>query len=213
MREVRKKSVAPIYATAGVCALYALIFPLYRLSDFLFFTAAAIAAYTAASRLFPGKTELVEEPARPVTTGDEKIDALLREGETAVAEMRRLQAAIAEPGIRQKIAALAEITDKIFKDALDDPADYPQIKRFADFYLPTTMKLLNAYDRFGKSGAAGENISQTLTRIDSALDTIAESCKKQFDALFQNQALDIETDIAVLETMLKKEGLTGTDFK
>jgi 5-bromo-4-chloroindolyl phosphate hydrolysis protein len=148
-----------------------------------------------------------------VTTGDEKIDALLREGETAVAEMRRLQASIADAGVKTKLAALIEITDKIFKDVLDDPSDYRQIRRFADFYLPTAMKLLNAYDRFGKSGAAGENISQTLTRIDGALDMLAESYQKQFDALFQNQALDLETDIAVLETMLKKEGLIGTDFK
>jgi 5-bromo-4-chloroindolyl phosphate hydrolysis protein len=213
MREVRKKSVAPSYITAGVCALYALIFPLYRLSDFLFFAAAALVAFNAASRLFPGKTELVEEPEEPVMTGDEKIDALLREGETAVAEMRRLQAAIADAGVKAKIAALIEITDKIFRDVLDDPAEDRQIKRFADFYLPTTMKLLIAYDRFGKSGAAGENISQTLARIDSALDAILESYRRQFDALFKNQALDIETDITVLEAMLKKEGLTGADFK
>ena len=90
---------------------------------------------------------------------------------------------------------------------MEDHGDYKQIRRFADFHLPTTIKLLHTYDRFGKSGVRGENIAGTMTRIDTALDTILESYKKFFDSLYANQALDIETDITVLETMLKNDRL------
>ncbi|NLB29725.1 MAG: hypothetical protein GX823_05815 [Clostridiales bacterium] len=210
MIEIRHKSAIPFYGAAAVWLLYALIFPLYRLPDFLIFLAAGLAAHFALSKIFPGTTELV---TAPVETGNEDINRLLREGETAVAEMARIRDAISEKDIKPKIDALIAVTDKIFKDVLDDPSDYRQIRRFADFYLPTTMKLLHAYERFGRTGAAGENIEGTLKRIDAALDQILESYDKQYDALFQNQALDIETDIAVLEQMLKKEGLTGSDFK
>lgn len=210
MIEIRHRSVIPFYGSAVVWLLYSLIFPLYRLPDFLIFLAAGLAAYFVLSKIFPGTVEQVQVP---VETGNADIDSLLREGETAVREMARIRDAISERDIKQKIDSLIDITDKIFKDVLEDPSDYRQIRRFADFYLPTTMKLLHAYERFGRTGAGGENIEGTLRRIDLALDQILESYNRQYDALFQNQALDIETDIAVLEQMLKKEGLTGSDFK
>ena len=210
MIEVRNKSVIPFYGTAAIWLLYALIFPLYRLPDYLIFLAVGLAAYFALAKVFPGTVEQVKVP---VTTGNEDIDSLLREGETAVSEMTRIRNAISERSVKLKINSLIDVTDKIFKDVLEDPGDYRQIRRFADFYLPTTMKLLHAYERFGSTGAAGEHIDGTLRRIDAALDQILDSYSRQYDALFQNQALDIETDITVLEQMLKKEGLTGSDFK
>ena len=162
--------------------------------------------------MFPGKTEYIEEPVEPERTGDEKIDALLADGERAVSEMQQLRESIGEARLKEKIGDIIVITNKIFKDVIEDPDDYSQIKRFSDFYLPTTIKLLHTYDRLGRSGTAGENITGTLARIDTALDTILDSYRKFFDSLFENQALDIETDIRVLESVLKKEGLTGKDF-
>ena len=86
------------------------------------------------------------------------------------------------------------------------------IKRFSSYFLPTTIKLLNAYDRMSDINVDGENISATKKRITDILDTTVAAYEKQYDALFANQALDIETDIIVLENMLKKEGLSGRDF-
>ena len=212
MREVKKKSVVPIYGIAVVWALYCLIFPLYKTVHFMLLACIAISVYVLLTVLFPGKTEKVEIPQEPERTGDEKIDALLAEGETAVLEMRRLNDTIMGDILKEKIDEIIFVTDKIFKDLLDDPDDYEQVKRFAGYHLPTTIKLLHAYDRFGSSGVTGENVTGTLERIDTALDMILESYKKLYDSLFENQALDIETDIRVLESMLKKEGLSGKDF-
>ena len=210
MLVVKHKSVVPYYGTAAALLLYALLLPLYRHFHYGIFIATGLAAFFVLSKLFPGTVEHIEQP---VTTGDADIDALLREGEIAVAEMTRIRGAVTEPDIKHKIDALIEVTDKIFKDVLEDNSDYRQIRRFAEFYLPTTMKLLHAYERFGSTGASGEHIDGTLQKIDAALDKIQDSYNRQYDALFRNQALDIETDITVLEQMLKKEGLSGPDFK
>ena len=86
------------------------------------------------------------------------------------------------------------------------------MRRFANYYLPTTLKLLNAYDRMAAQKISGENVSGSMQRISAMLDAAADAYRRQLDALFANQALDIETDITVLETMLKREGLSGGDF-
>jgi len=210
--ERKKKSVIPVYGVAAAWVLYCLFFPLYKTWHFVVVACLAILVYVVLAMIFPGKVEHIEIPAEPERSGDEKTDALLAEGEIAVAEMRRLSDLIPGAAIRSKLDEIISVTDKIFKNLLRDPDDYRQVKRFSDFYLPTTIKLLHAYDRFDQSGARGDNVSGTLERIDSTLDTILDSYRKFFDSLFENQALDIETDIIVLENMLKKEGLIGPDF-
>ena len=133
-----------------------------------------------------------------------------------MSEMGRLYASIENPEIKNKINELMRVSDKIVQDAIHDPSDVPQIRKFLDYYLPTTIKLLNAYDRMDEQGISGDNIDKTKQSISEMLDTAIEAFKKQLDSLFGNQALDIETDIDVMNTMLKREGLSGgtaNDFK
>ena len=213
MIEIKRKSIIPVYGVAAAWVLYCLIFPLFKTWHFIVLACLAALVYFVLSAIFPGKTEQIEVPGEPISTGDEKVDALLAEGDNAVGEMRRLRGSIPGEDVGVKLDDIITVTDKIFKNLLEHPGEYKQIKRFADFYLPTTIKLLHTYDRFGQSGAQGENISGTMERIDTALDTILDSYRKFFDSLFQHQALDIETDIRVLESMLKKEGLLSPDFE
>lgn len=142
-----------------------------------------------------------------------KIDPIIEEGNRALAEMGRLYGSIQDKEVRQKINEIMCITDKIMQDAIQDPADVPQIKKFMNYYLPTTIKLLNAYDRMGLQGIEGENVDKSMKNINEMLDTAIVAYKKRLDSLLANQALDIETDIAVLNTMLERDGLTGNkDF-
>ncbi|MDR1299692.1 MAG: 5-bromo-4-chloroindolyl phosphate hydrolysis family protein, partial [Oscillospiraceae bacterium] len=115
--------------------------------------------------------------------------------------------------VKSRIAEIAEITVKIFKDVIEDPADYAQIRRFADVFIPETLKILKAYTQLETSGAGGAGVEAAKSSAVNVLDTIIGSYKKQYDALFANQVIDIETDIKVLETMLKREGLTSGDFE
>ena len=213
MIEIKQKSIIPVYGVAGAWVLYCIFFPLYKTWHFIVLACAAALVYTVLSVIFPDKTKYIEIPVEHERTGDDRIDALLAEGDRAVTEMRRVYDTTQDKAVREKVGEIITVIDKIFKNLLDDPSDYSQVKRFADFYLPATIKLLHTYDRFGKNGTRGENITGTMERIDTALDTILVSYKKFFDSLFQNQALDIETDISVLENMLKREGLMNSDFK
>ena len=142
-----------------------------------------------------------------------EVDPIIQEGNRALSEMGRLYMSIKDPEVRKKINEIMRITDKIMQDAIADPKDIPQIKKFMNYYLPTTIKLLNAYDRMSSLGIEGENLDKSMKSINEMLDAAIVAYKKRLDALFENQALDIETDIEVMNTMLAREGLSGNkDF-
>ncbi len=155
----------------------------------------------------------VEQTPAKKSYGPE-IDPILQEGNRALSEMGRLYTSIKDPEIRKKINEIMRITDKIVQDAIQDPSDIPQIKKFMNYYLPTTIKLLNAYDRMSAQGIEGDNLNKSMNSINEMLDAAIVAYKKRLDSLFANQALDIETDIQVMNTMLAREGLIGEkDFQ
>lgn len=213
MKKVRKKhSVIPVYVVAATWLILAFVLPMYKLWALLVCLAASILTGTIAAKLCAPKTEEVpaEEPAaekEPEDPYSAEIQAIIDEGALAQKEMGRLYASINNREIRAKINQLMQISDKIVLDAKHDPADVPQIKKFLSYYLPTTIKLLNAYDRMDSQGIEGSNISGTKKNIEEMLDTAIEAYKKQLDSLFANQALDIDTDIQVMNAMLAREGL------
>ena len=148
-----------------------------------------------------------QKPAAKKSYGPE-VDPIIDEGNKALSEMGRLYMSIKDPEVRVKINEIMRVTDKIVQDAIADPSDIPKIKKFMNYYLPTTSKLLNAYDRMDSQGIEGENIDKTMKSINDMLDAAIVAYKKQLDSLFANQALDIETDIAVMNAMLDREGLS-----
>ena len=96
---------------------------------------------------------------------------------------------------------------------VDKPSKLPQLRKFLNYYLPTTLKLLNAYDRMDAAGVSGSNIDGTKGKIEDIMGTICKAFDKQLDALYGEEALDISTDITVLENMLAQEGLGDTPFQ
>ncbi len=211
-KEVRKKSVVPIYIVAVVCLLYALFFDLYKLWNFILLAVVLVLVYLIASKLFPGKKVIVDVPVEEQSTGNPEVDAVVREGKTAMKEMGRLYSSIDNPEVKKRIVEIMDISDKIVKNAVSDPKDIPNIKRFLNYYLPTTIKLLNAYDRMAIQGIEGENITGSIKRIEEMLDTVVASYKKQLDSLFADEAMDIETDIIVMDGLLRREGLKDKEF-
>ncbi len=158
-----------------------------------------------------------EKAAEPEAKEEEspyspEVQAIVKEGRVALKEMGRLYNSIPKPEIRSRINQLMAVSDQIVRDAMDDPEDVPQIRKFLDFYLPTTIRLLNAYDRMSAQEYAGENITGSMERIEEMLDTTIEAYKKQLDALFANQAANIQIDIDTMNTMLAREGLGGKGY-
>ena len=213
-----KRSVAPIYLAGAVWLIFALFFSLHQVWDYLLCGAVSIGVLIAGRAVFPDKTYEVpdpkpKEPEKPKTTGNPELDALGKERDRAVSEMRRLNDAIEDPKISRQIDHLEEVTRKIIDLVVAEPKKLPQIRKFMSYYLPTTLKILNSYDRMGSAGVDGENISTTKQKIEAMMDTIVTAYDKQLDALYGEEALDISTDITVMEQMLQQEGLSGSDGK
>ena len=124
-------------------------------------------------------------------------------------EIRELDDAIADPGVSERIVRIEGITAKIFRLVEEKPEKLPQIKSFMSYYLPTTLKLLRSYATFEKQGISGENIDSARRDIERILDTLSVGFAQQLDQLFSSEALDISSDIDVLESMLKKDGLSS----
>ena len=206
MKKIVHKSAIPLYAVAVTWLLYALLFPLYRLPHFLL-AAAAGAVVGIVARLFCRDT-VEEVPEEPKTTGNPELDKMIEDGKKAIAEMKRLDDNIADPTISAQIVRLQQLAGKIFAQVEQNPEKLPQIRKFMNYYLPTTLKILNAYDRMGEQGVAGENISSTMHKVEGMMDTIIKAFEKQLDNLFGAEAMDISTDMVVLESMMAREGLT-----
>lgn len=206
MKKIVHKPAAPIYAAAVVWILYALLFPLYRVGHFALCAVASAAVYLIARLFCRDVVEEVEE--KPEPTGNAELDKMISDGNLAIAEMKRLNESIKDEKISRQIDRLEEISGKIFDCVKASPEKLPQIRKFMNYYLPTTLKLLNAYDRMGSQGVSGENISGTMERVENMMGTIVTAFERQLDGLFGDQALDISTDITVLENMMAREGLS-----
>ena len=233
MAYVKKKSVLPVYLVGVTWLVWALFRPLYRPTHYIMAALVSAIVYYIAKMIWPDRgyemrdAEKAEpaakaqtqaqaaprpekkETKKPETTGNPEIDALIVERDRAVSEMRRLNDAIADPKISAQISQLERTTGKIIGAVVEKPAKLPQIRKFMNYYLPTTLKLLNAYDRMDATGVSGTNIDGTKGRIEDMMDTICKAFDKQLDALYGEEALDISTDITVLENMLAQEGLGG----
>lgn len=232
MAIVKKKSVAPFYAVAAVWLLWAVFGRLYTLGHILAAAAVSVVVFLVAKVIWPDRTWTTpepepvktktepepEQPAEPVkperkSTGNPEIDALIAERDRALSEMKRLNDSIEDPTISAQIERLETTTQKIIGVVVEKPEKLSQISRFLNYYLPTTLKLLNAYDRMDAAGVSGINIDGTKGKIEDMMETICKAFDKQLDALFGDEALDISADITVLEQMLQQEGLGDTPFQ
>lgn len=206
-------SVLPCYGAAAVWIAWAALRDLYRPGHFAFVAVLSLGAFLLLRAVC--KDEVMEtvvpdppkEEEKP--TGNAELDKMIAGGQKAISEMKRLDDAIEDEKISQDIRRLEAVSRKIFDQVKADPSKLPQIRRFMDYYLPTTLKLLNAYDRMDGAGIAGENVTGTKEKVENIMGTIVTAFEKQLDGLFGADAMDISTDISVLETMLAREGLAG----
>lgn len=212
MAKLVKKSPGPLYLAAAVWAVWALFAPLYAWWHFVLAAACSAAVWLLGRKLFPDRV-LVVPDEEPAVKDPEPEDPLLQERRRALSELRRLDDNIADEAISAQIRHMEKVTGRIFDLVAQDRSKLPQIRRFLNYYLPTTLKLLNSYDRMDRAGVEGTNIEGTKGRIGAMLDKICAAFDKQLDALFADEALDISTDITVLEQMLAQEGLGGIQLK
>ena len=225
MAKVVKKSVVPIYAVAVVWLLFGLFPPQDRPLHYAAAAGASLAVFLIAKAIWPDRSFETPETAKDSdpqaevppkaeekkapSTGNPELDALIQDRDRAVSEMRRLNDAIEDPTLSAQIDHLEEITKKIIAYVVEHPQKLSQIRKFMNYYLPTTLKILKAYARMEEQGIEGENIRSAKERIEGMMDKVVDGFEKQLDKLFQDDAMDIATDVQVLEQMLENEGLSG----
>ncbi|MDD3347057.1 5-bromo-4-chloroindolyl phosphate hydrolysis family protein [Oscillibacter sp.] len=215
-----RKSTVPFYAVAVLWIVSGALLPLYAPMHYGLLAAVSAAVFLAVNALCRGggvarTAEAAVEQAevkKEESTGDPALDKMLKDGRLAIAEMKRLDDNIADPGISADIVRLEQVSAKIFDEVKQDPKKLPQIRRFMDYYLPTTLKLLNSYDRMSTAGVSGQNIDTTLARVEGMMRTVVAAFEKQLDSLYGAEALDISTDITVLESMIVNANMYLSHF-
>lgn len=226
MKLVRKGSPAKFYITGAAALFYAANFPLYEVSHFIVFALVLVGVFLLSGRLFRGKKEFVpiepekpkvkEEPKKeekPSQTGNPEVDKIIDEGNRYLKKLRSANDAIPEETLSEDIARMEKASADIFRFVADHPEKAPQIRKFMNYYLPTTLKLLNSYQRLSAQSVRGENITSTMFNIAGMMHTVAAAFEKQLDALFTDEAMDVSADISVFETLLKQEGFVDEKEK
>ena len=206
MRAVTKKSALPIYAVGAVWLIWALLFPLYSATHYLLCAAISLLAYAILSKAIPDTVTYEKIPVQ--ATGYASADELLKAGDQYLRDISAVAAKIESPEVRAKAEKLGGTCQRIFDYVRQNPKSADSLRKFMNYYLPALQKLLTTYELMEEQGVEGENITASKARISQMLDTMDLAFLKQLDALFGDTALDIDTDITVMEGMLAGEGLT-----
>lgn len=157
------------------------------------------------------RKEAAARKAPPASRNDQ-VQSVLDRGNAFIREIRRCNDAIPGEEISGKIDRMETIVRKIFQRAEEHPEVVPELKKLMDYYLPMTVKLLNAYADMDAQPIAGETIQTSKQEIEETLDTLNLAFEKLLDTMFKNTAMDISSDITVLQTLLAQEGLTEDDL-
>lgn len=163
------------------------------------------------------KQEEVVETKRAQDAADaKKVDAqaqeVLNKGNEFIRQIRRCNDAIPGQEISDKISRMETLVRKIFDRVQTHPEVVSELKKLMDYYLPMTIKLLNAYADMDAQPIQGENIQASKREIEATLDTLNSAFEKLLDSIFKATALDVSSDITVLQTLLAQEGLTEDEF-
>ena len=149
------------------------------------------------------ETQAAQTPPAP-KEAEEGYSGILR-------KIRRANDDIADPVLSAKIDRSEEVTAKIFRAVEEDPQKRGKIDTFLNYYLPTTQKLLDSYAEFESAGVEGENLRQAKSRIEATMDAIVKGFEHQLDELYKADALDVDSDIRVMEHMLRRDTATTED--
>ena len=219
----KKRSVIPIYAIGAVWLLYA-----GKLDTFRGIVSCAVVSaivYGILRIVLRGKkTDTPEEapaaapepqPAKPEPQPQPEADKLppelqsvIYQGKTSIAKTRQLNDEIPDERMSAQIDLIERLTTQIFDCVKEHPEKLKQIRQFLNYYLPTTIKLMEQYVKLQNQSVKTENITDGMQKIEDLLDKVIVAFQRQLDALFESDVVDITADIRVMEQMMASEGLT-----
>ena len=230
-KKPKNRSVAPIYALGLTVLGYSLLFTLGSVGDYIKCALLAWVVYllvggivkkdrpaqeAQAQQAPPRKDPPKQEPSKQdppkqedKPAGDPELEALLRRGREAVRRIQELNDAIPDYRMSAKLKQIEILTSSILSEVEKKPDKRKSVRQFMDYYLPTTIKLLEQYVNLQEVGLPGENITTGMERIEAMLDKVIVAFQKQLDGLFARDVVDITADIQVMEQMMAQNGLTN----
>lgn len=203
--EKRTRPVLPIYLAALVWPVSALLLPAYRLSNLLIIAGLSLAAYGLGTKFCP--TRVIRKQV-PYATGSEDVDTMLSGISANLDKLHALNDAIPDPELSAAMTRMEKAGRSIAAAVEQAPDKARSIDRFARYYLPEVIKLMTTYANMEKNGVKGGNADQILTELRRNAATTAKAFENQLDALYSAEAMDISTDIEVLDGILKSQNLT-----
>ena len=217
-KKKNSKGLALSLLTGGaMLALYAVIFPFYRWHHYLIGVGIALLVGRVVAIMAQGLDVSKEAPAQQQQviprTGDAAVDSLVDKGQEMLKEIRGVNEQIPDEKLSAQMDQLDDVANRIFRTVADQPAKAPQIRRFMDYYLPTTLKMLQGYRKMDERHVSGAEADATRSQIRQAMDVVLKAFDKQLHALYHDDMLDISTDIDVMEAMLRQDGLVESGLK
>ena len=207
--EKRTRSVLPVYFAGAVWLLAGLVLPLYSLWALAATAVVSAAVWLVTRRLCPDRITRME---MPFMTGREDVDAMLESVQQKLAELHRLDEAIPDTGLSASIRRMETAGRGILAEVEAHPEKGPQIRRFANYYLPDAVRILELYARLEGQDVQGGNAASVRREVETNAASIATAFENQLDSLFAADALDLSADLEVLNGMLRSQGLAGSDF-
>ena len=205
-RVIQIKSAAPIWWAAAVWILAGLIMPMHKIYVIVLTAFVSLGMYAFVTLILPKKS--IREKI-PFISGNNEFDDIVNNidtsGEAIAADAKEVFAM--KPEASDAMNEIVSYIIKIREDILKYPKKVKKISRFLNYYLPTTVKICHKYVYLLSQRSKGENVSEGLRSIESALEQIKTAFIRQHDALFEEEALDLSTDVAVLETLLEQDSL------
>ena len=217
----RKGRRAGVIAFGAAALLYAAIFPLYRLGDFLLCGALSLLIGKIASIMGtpldltthnkqdqPAPDAVAELPR----SGDENADAVIAKGQEMLRQIRAENDAIPDEMLSAQMDELERLCVQIFHTVAEKPGKAPVIRKFLNYYLPTTLKMLANFRTMQNRGVSVGDMNAARDDLARGMNMVLTACQKQLDQLYHDDMLDVATDVDVLEQMLRRDGYTDTAF-
>ena len=215
----KSKPVAHYYAFALTWLLFAVLgIPIHDFGDVLavFLSALVAGVVTRLVSTIISKMRNKKEVAQDTdvitfsATGNAEIDVVIKEGVAQLNELRNSSYRIKNPDVKKEAIEMADISNKIIEKLKRKPELLSSVRRFFNYYLPTTVKLVTNYRNMESQGVSGENIGGAMEKIENSMATLVEAYRTQLDSMFSHTAVDLESDVDVLEHILKQQGLVET---
>ena len=209
MKKVHIKSAIPIYLAAALWLIVGLIAPkfLLGLPGLLITAALSVGAYLVGTKLFPGRE--VEEQ---ITTGDAAVDREIAAAREKLENLRKANEAIQDPEISANLDRMYKAGTQIFRELNRDPKKVALVRRFMNYYLPTSEKLMEQYQVLMTADTKGENITSAMATIERSLGFAANAFEKCADNLYKDDEMDIDAEIKVMQTMLTGDNLIKNEM-